>query len=405
LFDSQPSNGGLYIPERIPRFTPEKIAGFRELSYPELSYQVLLPFLKDTGIDLELFRQKLEARFTFEPKIVKLERDLFLLNLNNGPTSAFKDFGAMTQASLMDTFLDNKEQKKTILVATSGDTGAAVANAFKDYANNPNINVVVLYPKGKVSEDQRKLMTTIGGNVQCLEVDGNFDDCQAMVKEVLKNLSGLTSANSINWGRIMGQLVYPFYVGSRMYNENPVIYSVPSCNLGNATGLLYAKLMGLPVEKIVLSHNANGNTEQLALRGNLTYRGNALQTLSSAMDVDVASNLARIFNLYGGKLNTDGSILEKLNLDDFQRDIFATTSTDIATESKMQEFYDIYGHQIDPHTGVGFLGLDALYKEHPEYETCGITPKIVYSTAHESKFCCRMYQNIWSRTNSHPTNY
>jgi threonine synthase len=354
----------------------------------------LLPFLKDTGIDTELFREQLENRFTFAPGIIKLEKDLFLLDLNQGPTSAFKDFGANTLAALMDTILIEQEQKKTILVATSGDTGAAVANAFKDYADNPNINVVVLYPKGKVSEDQRKLMTTIGGNVQCLEVDGNFDDCQAMVKQALRNLDGLTSANSINWGRILGQLVYPFYAGSRLKNENPAVYSVPSGNLGNATGLLYAKLMGLPVEKIILSHNANGNTEQLALKGKLNYRENAIQTLSSAMDVAVANNLWRIISLYNGSLDLNGKINRQLNLDDFQRDFFATSSTDTSTESKMKEFRDIYGFQIDPHTGVGFLGLDELYTEHPEYKTSRSTPKIVYSTARTSKFledCTRIY--------------
>jgi threonine synthase len=393
LFDSQPSNGGLYVPDRIPLITPENIAQFRDLSYPEVSYRVLLPYLENTGIDVELFRQRLEERFTFEPKIITLEKDLFLLDLNQGPTSAFKDFGANTLAALMDTILMMRGRRKTVIVATTGDTGPAAGNALKDYADNPNINVVILFPKGKISEDQRKLMTTIGGNVQCLEVDGDFDVCQAMVKDALKNLDGLTSANSINWGRIMGQSVYPFFIASRLPNKNPPIYIVPSGNLGNATGVLYGKEMGLPVEKIVLSHNSNGNTEHFALQGRLNYKDKSQKTLSSAMDVAVASNLFRIIPFYGGSLDQNGRIIKDIDLDDFQRDFFATTSTDSETEAMMREFYEIYGQQIDPHTAVGFLGLEKIYKEHPEYRN-PIIPKIVYSTAHESKFpveCTRIY--------------
>jgi threonine synthase len=320
-----------------------------------------------------------------------LEKDVFLLDLNQGPTNAFKDFGANTLAALMNGFLKTSDEHKTILAATSGDTGAAVANAFKDYSNNPNIDVVILYPKGQVSKDQRLLMTTIGGNVKCLEVQGNFDDCQAMVKLALSELKGLTSANSINIGRIFGQIVYPFYCYANLpvesvENGQKAIFSVPSGNLGNSTSVRYAQEMGLPVEKIILAHNSNGPTEELVLNQILKYVELSDQTMSSAMDVSKPNNTPRILDFYNGKILANNQIDPKFQVDfeAMQNDFFAKNYTDEQTANSMLNFYVKYQRMIDPHTAVAKLGLDSTLEEHPEYDNN--LSKIIYSTADAAKF-------------------
>jgi threonine synthase len=380
-------DGGLYIPSIITPLPDSFWENVSSMDYLTICKVVLNHLTQGDDIDNDSITNGLDEVFDFSPELIELHPKLYLLDLNTGPTSAFKDYGANTLGVYLKEIVKKNQTNKIVIVATSGDTGSAVANAFKDYGDNPNLRVIVLYPKGRVSEDQRKLMTTVGGNVTCLEVDGDFDACQALVKQAMsdENIRGLlTSANSINLIRLYGQVAYYIYAYSRVGQGKEVIFSVPSGNLGNVTAGYISYLLGNPIKKFIVSHNSNDMFNNLILEGIIKDNKQSIQTISSAMDVYKPSNLERLIVLFGGEYNIDGSIKKMPDISAMQAMFYVQGFDDEKTKLKMKEVLSKYHQEIDPHTAVGLLGVDhAITLEHPEFKDDTI---IVLSTAHASKF-------------------
>jgi threonine synthase len=380
-------DGGLYLPKVINKLDSSFWDQASNLTYNQILIEVLKTLTAGDDYNFQEVSDAINSVFTFEPKIIRLEDNRFLLDLNTGPTSAFKDYGANTLGVYLDNVAKAHNSTKTVLVATSGDTGSAVANAFKDYGSDPAIKVIVLYPKGRVSVDQRKLMTTVGGNITCLEVDGNFDDCQKLVKEAMSDDSiraGLTSANSINLIRLYGQVAYYIYATSRIGLDKDIIFSVPSGNLGNLTAGYIAKEMGNNTLKFIVSHNSNDMFNIFILEGLMNNRQASIPTISSAMDVYRPSNLERLVVLFGGQYDKVGNIKVMPDISKMQNMFYVQGFNDEDTKVKMKEINTKYDIEIDPHTAVGLLGVDhSINTEHPEFNDYTI---VTLSTAHASKF-------------------
>ncbi len=359
-------DGGLYFPEEVKKLPQTFFNRLKGMSLPEIGYEFLKLYAGGELPDAEL-KQLMEDVFTFDTPLVKVSDDVYSLELFHGPTLAFKDVGARTLARFMSKFAGDK--KITVLVATSGDTGSAVANGF---FNMPNIEVVVLYPKGRVSRLQEKQMTTLGGNITALEVKGNFDDCQRMVKEAfadedLNNKLQLSSANSINIARLLPQAVYYFSIFSQLgKTDKPVVVSVPSGNLGNLTAGLLAAKAGVPVAKFIASANINKVFPDYVHTGLFTPR-TSVATLSNAMDVGNPSNFSRIMELYHH------------SVEDVKNDIVAYSFDDEQTKANIAETYDKTGYILDPHGSVAHLGLKS-YMEQGDFTG------VFLETAHPAKF-------------------
>lgn len=361
-------DGGLYVPDGIPKLS----SNWRNAeSLPELGLRILTPWLGG-----ELSREQLEAitadALNFPVPLVRLDSELAVLELFHGPTLSFKDVGARTMARLMNAFLAGQQKRLTILVATSGDTGSAVADGF---AGQENIRVVLLYPKGKVSEMQERQLTAPRPGVRAYAVGGDFDACQRLVKAAfvdpeLREL-GLSSANSINLGRLLPQSTYYFWAtlqaGALGY-ENP-IFCVPSGNLGNLTAGILAREMGLNADRFIAAHNANdffpGYLDAVYDHGGFR---NTVSTVSNAMDVGAPSNFERLHALSGGDALRHS-------------DIWGTSVSDEVTKTRLREVYETYGYTACPHTAVGFEAV-ARYRE----ATGDDAPIIVLATAHPAKF-------------------
>jgi threonine synthase len=306
----------------------------------------------------------IDNAFPFDAPLVPLEGNIFSLELFHGPTFAFKDFGARFMAQVLAEFVENEI---TILVATSGDTGSAVASAFH---NVDGIKVVLLFPSGKISEIQRKQMTTLGGNVRALAIEGNFDDCQRLVKDAfadseLRTHLQLTSANSINIARLLPQCFYYFRAVAQLANQHPPVFSVPSGNFGNLTAGVIAKRMGLPVERFIAATNVNDVVPQYLKSGKFEPRP-SIPTISNAMDVGNPSNFERLQYLYQNNL-------EKMN-----DEIYAASFTDHKTEQCIKHTFQETNYVLDPHGAVALLGL----KKFISTESIGI----FLETAHPAKF-------------------
>ena len=302
--------------------------------------------------------------------IKELNKTDSVLELFHGPTFAFKDFAARFMARTMSHFLENEDNEITILVATSGDTGSAVANGF---FNVDGINVIILYPSHRVSAIQEKQLTTLGGNITALEIDGSFDDCQRMVKAAFQDIDlrsrlFLSSANSINMARLLPQSVYYSWAWKLCGKNKPIIFSVPSGNFGNLTGGLLANRMGVPVEKFIAATNANDTFPHFLSSGTIQHQ-DAVQTISNAMDVGVPSNLDRIQNLFHDDVNQ------------VKVDISSWSFSDEMTKDCIRNIQNKFNYLLDPHTAVGVLGLNT-YREKTNSKTKGV----VLSTAHPGKF-------------------
>jgi threonine synthase len=380
-------DGGLFLPSDFKKLDETFWQNVGKYDYNEILYTVLTTLTIDDIYDRKVLKAQINTAFDFEPKLIKLSDNQYILDLNQGPTSAFKDFGANTLAAFLNTITEGGISK-TVLVATSGDTGSAVANALKDYSNAPNLNVIILYPKGRVSADQRKLMTTVGGNIYCLEVDGSFDDCQKLVKQAMSDdelKSKLTSANSINLIRLYGQIAYYIFATSRIGLDKRFVFSVPSGNLGNVTAGYISKLIGNPIKKFIVAHNANDMFNGFILNGIIHDEyTNSKQTISSAMDVAKPSNLERLITLFGGKFDFNGKCIVLPDITAMQREFYVQGFSDDETKSMMKKINQQYNFQADPHTAVAFLGLEnCIVTEHPEYKDY---VQVILSTAHASKF-------------------
>lgn len=357
-------DGGLYVPQSFPPLT--HLAIHEISSYPELAFEVLAPFFEDDPLKQDLAEICMDA-FNFPVPLVTLREQETVLELFHGPTAAFKDFGARFLAACMERMLAKQQRRLTILVATSGDTGGAVAAAF---ANRKGIDVKVLYPKGRVSGRQQQQLTCWGGNIQAYEVDGSFDDCQKMVKEAFmdKDISlqwGLSSANSINLGRLLPQSVYYVFAShlyTQAFGKKPTII-IPSGNVGNSCAAFWALTMGAPIERIVLSVNENRTIPDFLSSGTYQPR-NSVQTLANAMDVGAPSNMERLFHLYP-------------DTDTLARMLTAYSVDDPTIEATIKEVYGELGYILCPHTATG---------ERVRRDYFAGQPTIVVSTAHPAKF-------------------
>ena len=363
-------DNGLYMPEKIPVLPKAFFDTIAKKSFQEIAFEVADNLIGDDVPKAELQRI-VEHTIQFDAPLVEVGKNIYALELFHGPTLAFKDFGARFMSQLLGYFAKQQEKEIIILVATSGDTGSAVANGFLGVAGT---KVVVLYPSGKVSEIQEKQFTTLGKNVTALEVDGTFDDCQNLVKQAfldrdLKQKYFLTSANSINIARLIPQSFYYFYAYSRIPDKtNPVIFSVPSGNFGNLTGGLLAKRMGLPIDKFVASTNINDVVPRY-LSSKSFNPGLSKQTISNAMDVGNPSNFVRMLDLFQG------------DFESLSREIAGYAFTDSETETAMQEVFSRNKYMMDPHGAVAYLGLKEFLKSRKTAAT-----GIFLETAHPAKF-------------------
>jgi threonine synthase len=363
-------DGGLYLPEELPQLGAEQLDP--QLSFTDRAMLLARPLVEDDFNDAEL-ADLCHSTFDFPVKLVDLDNGLHVLELFWGPTFAFKDFGARFLARVMNRFTADEGQRLTILVATSGDTGSAVAHGF---AGMDAIDVVLLYPSGRVSPLQEKQLTTVGGNVSALEVAGTFDDCQAMVKQAfadaeLQALRPLSSANSINIGRLLPQIFYYVHAIAVLAASptQPAVICVPSGNYGNVTGALMAWLMGLPVKRLVVGSNENDVVPRFLETGIYKTR-ETVTTPANAMDVGNPSNMARIQSFLAYDLEL---ITQRF------RGFKVTTPEIFET---IREVKEETGYLLDPHSAVGYRALQRYRDESgPTYG-----PHLFAATAHPAKF-------------------
>jgi threonine synthase len=360
---------GLYFPEHLTPISASFFDKIETLSNEEIAFQVIHEFVGDEIPEINL-RQIIIETLCFDFPLVKVENNIYSLELFHGPTMAFKDVGARFMSRCLAYFnSDKKGAKNTVIVATSGDTGGAVANGFFGVEG---VDVVILYPSGKVSDIQERQLTTLGKNITALEVDGDFDACQEMVKKAFLDDSlsykNLTSANSINIARWLPQMFYFFFAYKQLKSENkPLIFSCPSGNFGNICAGIIAKKLGLPIKHFVASTNVNDTVPRFLEEG-LYDPKPSKATISNAMDVGNPSNFIRIQAMY------------KNDLSEFKKDFSSFSFSDTETEIALQTIYKSSGYIAEPHGVVGYLGLKKELENHPS------DIGIFLETAHPIKF-------------------
>ena len=357
---------GLYFPEEITPISEDFINNISEYSNEEIAYEVIKQFIGDE-IPATILKEIIKKTISFDFPIVNLDENIGSLELFHGPTMAFKDVGARFMSQCLEYFNQKKTEDITVLVATSGDTGGAVANGF---LNAKGVQVVILYPKGKVSEIQEKQLTTLGNNITALEVDGVFDDCQEMVKSAFldKNISrNLTSANSINVARWLPQMFYFFFAYKQVANQyKDVVFSVPSGNFGNICAGFLAQKLGLPIKHFVASTNINDTVPQYLINGNYDPKPSK-PTISNAMDVGNPSNFIRIQELFDN------------NLSSLKKSFSSYSFSDDETKIMMKSIHDKFNYISEPHGAIGYLGLKKHGLKTNEFG-------VFLETAHPVKF-------------------
>jgi threonine synthase len=365
-------DGGLFQPAEHPDLRKPFLKLDDNTPFDRMAAEVLEPFLCD-WFDGETIRTICRRAFPFSPALVRLTDEIMLLELFHGPSCAFKDFGASFLASAMEVVLAERDDHAVILTATSGDTGSAVARAFH---NRPNIDVVILYPSGRVSPLQEKQLTTVGGNVTALEVAGSFDDCQRMVKEAfvdpeLRSAVTLSSANSINLGRLLPQALYYVFAFSRLraHMVSEFYYCVPSGNFGNLTAGVLAWKWGLPVDGFLAATNINDVVPEYLLSGVYSPRA-SVRTLANAMDVGAPSNFERLLAIFDNSHPAMASM------------ITGVTATDAQIMETMRDVYAEHGVLLDPHTAAGVHGAQTFLAG----EGAGDATIVTLATAHPAKF-------------------
>ncbi len=369
VFKGLPDDNGLYMPVHIPMLPPDFIQQLPRHSFSDIAFTVAQSLLQGAIPEMDL-RRIIQDSITFPAPLVSLDARRHVLELFHGPSLAFKDFGARFMAQLMSYFNQDEQRELTILVATSGDTGGAVAAGFY---KTPGIRVVILYPSGKVSFLQEKQLTTLGENITALEISGTFDDCQALVKKAfldadLNQRQRLSSANSINIARLIPQSFYYFEAWKQLADKTtPVAFSVPSGNFGNLTAGLFAKKMGLPVHHFIAATNVNDVVPAYLANGEYRPRP-SVRTLSNAMDVGNPSNFTRMLDLYCSTWNI------------MRDEISGYGFNDAATEVAMREIKQRFGYVMDPHGAVGYLALETYLQTHPQAQG------VILETAHPAKF-------------------
>lgn len=365
----QAPDKGLYFPEKIPLIDPSVIENIESYSKEELAFLIMQPYVGETIDQKTLYRIVAET-INFPFPLIRVNERIFSLELFHGPTLAFKDVGARFMSRCLGYFSQRQKGKVTVLVATSGDTGGAVANGFLGV---DGVEVVILYPSGKVSTVQELQLTTCGQNITALEVNGSFDDCQAMVKDAfmdadLNQSLVLTSANSINVARWLPQQLYYFFAYQQWKEKNhPPVIAVPSGNFGNICAGLLAHVSGLPVQHFIAACNVNDAVPEYLRSG--TYQPKtAVPTISNAMDVGSPSNFIRVMELFR---NEYASIKEKIS---------GYTVSDAITKQTIAKVYQQDGYTLDPHGAVGYYALNQYLSKHPGQKG------MILETAHPVKF-------------------
>lgn len=378
-------DGGLYMPSQIPVLKSDVMNTFSKLSYHEIATMVLSPYLTPE-IPGESLAALTKDAYNFDLPLGDAGNGIWIMRLDRGPTASFKDYAARMMARLMQFYSAGKEKRLVILVATSGDTGSAIASA---YHGLPGVEVVILFPVDEVSENQRRQMTTLGGNIRVLAVNGKFDDCQRLVKEAFADSAlssvNFSSANSINIGRLLPQAVYYFFAWSRLVSsvDESLSFAVPSGNFGNLMGGLIAKRMGLPVKRFVVATNSNDEFPRYLATGRYNPINPSLNCISNAMNVGHPSNLARIISLYGGTMDERGVVGREPDLEAMRNDICSFSVSDSDTISTISHYARSKGIVIEPHGAVALKAVE-MYRasrRRPDDEKI-----VVLETAHPAKF-------------------
>lgn len=373
IFRGLPPDNGLYMPTDIPKLPQTFWDNVENLSLKEIAFEIAHALIGE-DVPAQDLKALINQAIDFPAPMVEVEEDTYCLELFHGPSMAFKDFGARFMAALMSYFLQKSEKQIHILVATSGDTGGAVAQGFYQ---TPNIDVTILYPSGKVSDIQEKQLTTLGNNVSALEVDGTFDDCQLLVKQAfldseLTSRFSLASANSINIARLIPQAFYYVNAYAQLKKKGQykdIVISVPSGNFGNLSAGIIAWRMGMPVKQFIAATNVNRVVPEYLETGIYTPISPSLSTISNAMDVGNPSNFPRMLALF----NND--------LEQMQKMLTGYFYTDAETKDAMRLVYERNAYVICPHTAVAYLGLKEYAKTLDESVS-----GVFLSTAHYAKF-------------------
>jgi threonine synthase len=385
---------GLYMPESIPTFTPQEIEAFTGKEYYEIACAVFSKFFRDDIPYNELLAMCKDA-YNFEVPLENVFERKYIMRLDQGPTASFKDFAGRMMGRLMQYYLKQLGTNKLILTATSGDTGSAIAHAFYDLHN---INVAILFPQDEVTLRQRKQMTTLQKNISVVAIDGKFDDAQAMVKEAFsdKDLDflNLTSANSINIGRLIPQIVYYIYSYTRLKkqgSQEKVVFCIPSGNFGDMMGCVFAYKMGLPIQKILIASNSNNEFEVLLSTKKYSKIEPSVNCLSSAMNVGHPSNLARLIELYGGNMDEQGNMHKEPDFAALERDFYSLSISDELTKATIKKAWADYNLLLEPHGSVGWACVETYLKEVGNDSEQLI---ISLETAHPAKFPESIIENI-----------
>jgi threonine synthase len=386
LLEGQAGDRGLYLPDRLPSISADELAAWKSLSYAEIATEVLSPFTAGM-IELPRLAELCRDAYDYDVPLERVTDRRYVIRLDQGPTASFKDFAARMMARWMGELMAGQDGELVILTATSGDTGSAVAHA---YHGVDRVRVVVLFPVAEVSNRQRQQMTTIGGNVAVFGVEGKFDDCQAMVKRAFADPKlahiRLSSANSINIGRLLPQSIYYIYAYVRLAEAaagEPILFSVPSGNFGDMMGAVLARRMGLPVERLIIATNANDEVPRFLATGRYEKISPSRVCISNAMNVGHPSNLARLVDVYGGWMDETGQLHRSPDLEHMQRDLCAMSVSDDETRAAIKEAHERHGVILEPHGAVAWAGLERYLGERPE-----LAERLAVSveTAHPAKF-------------------
>jgi len=367
--NGQAPDRGLYFPEAIPLLPENFIRNIERFSNEAIAYEVIKPYVAPS-IPEDILKNIVEETINFPIPLININDHISALELFHGPTLAFKDVGARFMSRCLGYFVKDQPKKVTVLVATSGDTGGAVANGFYDV---PNVEVIILYPSGKVSTVQEKQLTTLGKNIHALEINGSFDDCQQMVKEIFAHAEDfenlfLTSANSINVARWLPQQFYYFFAYKQWADKsNPPVIAVPSGNFGNICAGILANASGLPVKHFIAACNANDVVPHF-FETNHYEPKKAVATISNAMDVGNPSNFVRILEIFDQQV------------DDLKKLVSAQSVSDEQTKATLKEVKEKFNYLLDPHGAVGYHALENYLQQHPGGKG------MVVETAHPVKF-------------------
>ncbi len=391
LLKGQAPDRGLYLPRQFPRLSETQIAQFAQSSYPEIAFTVLSQYTAGI-VEEKTLRRLCEDAYNFPVPLEPIRDRVHVMRLDQGPTASFKDFAARMMARLIGRILEQSGRELIILTATSGDTGSAVASAFHKV---PGVRVLVLFPKAEVSNRQRKQMTTLRNNIRTIAVDGKFDDCQALVKLAFADASlaalPLSSANSINIGRLLPQSVYYFYAASRLAKPGePLVIVVPSGNFGNMMGATVARKMGLAVKRLVVPVNGNDEFPQFLATGQYQKIDPSRNCLSNAMNVGHPSNLARLVALYGGQMDEMGQVHKAPDWTAMRRDLFSTSASDEQTRESIRDAWEKHHVLLEPHGAVGWKG----FLDYEKAEPLAGSPAVLLETAHPAKFPDEIERNL-----------